>query len=186
MKRQADDYMDTAFKTLGRKGTPLSDSLVDGPPGGLDGFNFDDRGFASTHRLHVYATKHNTHLTLTAPARAKPQYGSVNANAMPEPNKMILSLSAGNIGFKKAGRGSYDAAYQLAAFMFKQIQERGLLRDITTLEVVQRGFGAGREAVQKALMGQEGRLLRSSIKSVTDATRLKFGGPRSPKPRRLG
>lgn len=99
---------------------------------------------------------------------------------------VLLSMSAGNIGFRKAGRGSYDAGYQLAAFILKQIQERGLLRDINTIEVVLRGFGAGREAVSKALLGQEGRMIRNKIVSVKDATRLKFGGTRSPKPRRLG
>lgn len=99
---------------------------------------------------------------------------------------VLLSLSTGNIGFRKAGRGSYDAGYQLAAFILKQIQERGLLRDINRIEVVLRGFGAGREAVSKALLGQEGRLIRNKIVSVKDATRLKFGGTRSPKPRRLG
>ena len=70
--------------------------------------------------------------------------------------------------------------------MLKQVQERGLLRDINKLEVVLRGFGAGREAVTKALMGTEGKMIRNRITAVTDATRLKFGGPRSPKPRRLG
>lgn len=127
--------------------------------------------------------EHNTHLTLTAPEVRK---DSNTVYTAPAPNKLLMSLSAGNIGFRKAGRGSYDAGYQLAAFLLKQIQERGLLRNINDLEVVLRGFGAGREAVTKALLGQEGRLLRGKIKHVTDATRLKFGGPRSPKPRRLG
>lgn len=57
---------------------------------------------------------------------------------------------------------------------------------IATLEVVLRGFGPGREAVTKVLLGSEGRWVRGKIKKVTDATRLKFGGTRSPKPRRLG
>ncbi|KAF1356970.1 hypothetical protein BDV97DRAFT_284422, partial [Delphinella strobiligena] len=131
------------------------------------------------HRIHVYATKHNTHITLTQPPRKDPN----DASKMVD---VLLSMSAGNIGFRKAGRGSYDAGYQLAAFILKQIQERGLLRDINTIEVVLRGFGAGREAVSKALLGPEGRMIRNKIVSVKDATRLKFGGTRSPKPRRLG
>jgi len=139
------------------------------------------------HRLHVYATKHNTHLTLTAPVPRKDSGNdSSNMYKAPEPNKVVMSLAAGNLGFKKAGRGSYDAAYQLTAFVMKQIQERGLLRNIYEMEVVLRGFGAGREAVTKALLGAEGRFVRNKIKAVVDATRLKFGGPRSPKPRRLG
>ncbi|KAK3055085.1 hypothetical protein LTR53_020485, partial [Teratosphaeriaceae sp. CCFEE 6253] len=70
---------------------------------------------------------------------------------------VLLSISSGNIGFRKAGRGSYDAAYQLAAFMIKTIQEKGILAQIRYLEVVLRGFGAGREAVTKVLLGSEGR-----------------------------
>jgi len=131
------------------------------------------------HHFHVYATKHNTHIALTGP----------NKDA-------IISLSAGNIGFRKAQRGTYDAAYQLAAYVMKSIQERGLLRagpddgtggnKIRELEVVLRGFGPGREAVTKALLGTEGRALRSRVVKISDATRLKFGGTRSPNPRRLG
>lgn len=99
---------------------------------------------------------------------------------------VLLSLSSGNIGFRKAGRGSYDAAYQLTAFTLKTMKERGMLRDIKKLEIVMRGFGAGREAVTKAILGAEGRNIRDKISAVLDATRLKIGGTRSPKPRRLG
>lgn len=145
------------------------------------------------HRLHVYATKHNTHITFVQPPRAAAQtassaISSTNASSADQKKviDVLLSLSSGNLGFRKAGRGSYDAAYQLAAFVLKQIQEKGMLRDVNKLEVVLRGFGAGREAVTKALLGSEGRNVRGRITAVVDATRLKFGGPRSPKPRRLG
>ncbi|KAK5006800.1 hypothetical protein LTR28_006064 [Elasticomyces elasticus] len=130
------------------------------------------------HRLHIYATKHNTHITFVQPPKPSP----TTKNDV----DVLLSVSAGNIGFRKAGRGSYDAGYQLGAFVLKQIQERGLMVGVQKLEVVLRGFGAGREAVTKALLGAEGRGLRGRITSVVDATRLKMGGPRSPKPRRLG
>ena len=121
------------------------------------------------YHLHVYSTKHNTHITLTKPNR--------------DP---IISMATGRMGFKKAARGSYDAAYQLGAYVINQIQERGLLRQILELEVVLRGFGAGREAVTKVLLGIEGKSLRDRVVSLSDATRLKFGGTRSKKPRRLG
>ncbi|KAK3672608.1 hypothetical protein LTR78_007420 [Recurvomyces mirabilis] len=143
------------------------------------------------HRLHVYATKHNTHLTLVQPPTPASQTtssvtSSTSASAS-DAKKMVdvlMSVSAGNIGFRKAGRGSYDAAYQLGAFLLKQVQERGI--KVEKLEVVLRGFGAGREAVTKALLGSEGRYLRGRVVGVVDATRLKLGGPRSKKPRRLG
>lgn len=157
------DYLDRLGSSVGGPPKPYDDKqpLVFGP-----------------HRLHVFSTKHNTHLTLTQAPRKDPNTG--------KQVDVLMSLSAGNIGFKKAGRGTYDAAYQLAAFVLKQIQERGLLRDLNDLEVVMRGFGKGREAVAKCLLGSEGYLVRNKIRSIKDSTRLKFGGSRSPKPRRLG
>ncbi|KAF2722823.1 translational machinery component [Polychaeton citri CBS 116435] len=145
------------------------------------------------HRLHIYSTKHNTHITFVQPpksaaATASSGVSGTSASATEQKKQIdvLLSLSAGNIGFKKSGRGSYDAAYQLCAFALKQMQEKGMLRDLHRLEVILRGFGAGREACTKVLLGTEGRAIRRYICAVQDATRLKLGGPRSPKPRRLG
>jgi small subunit ribosomal protein S11 len=125
--------------------------------------------YEEPHHFHVYATKHNTHITLTNPAR--------------DP---IISMACGNIGIRKSHRGLYDSAFQLASYVLTQIKERGIVPQIKGMEVSLRGFGQGREAVTKALLGQEGRLLRNKIVKVSDATRLKFGGTRSPRPRRLG
>ncbi len=97
-----------------------------------------------------------------------------------------MSYSAGNIGFRKAARKHYDSAFQLASYVMGRIQEQGISAQITKLEVSLRGFGAGREAVTKAFLGNEGRFLRGKIVKVSDATRIKFGGTRSKKPRRLG
>lgn len=123
---------------------------------------------SDSHHLHVYATKHNTHLTLTRPNR--------------EP---MLSLSAGNIGFRKSQRGSFDAAYQLASYTMGKMHERGMLINMDKLEIVLRGYGAGREAFQKALLGSEGKGIKGKVTRVTDSTRLKFGGVRSKNVRRL-
>ena len=122
----------------------------------------------ATHHLKVYTHKHNTHISLTKP----------NSDA-------IISISAGNIGFRKGSRGSYDAGYKLAAFVLNQIQSRDLLIKIKSLEVILRGFGAGRNAIVEVLLGNEGRNIRGKVSKVTDATRLKFGGVRSKSPRRL-
>ena len=129
------------------------------------------------HHLHIYATRHNCHITLTAGNR--------------DP---MISVSAGNIGFRKAQRGSYDAAYQLGVYVMGLIKNQAMLDEnyqgkggyIRHLEVVLRSFGPGREAVTKILLGSEGRALRGRIVRVMDGTRLKFGGTRSKKPRRLG
>ena len=124
---------------------------------------------APPHRLHVYSTKHNTHIVVSKPD-----------------GKPALSVSAGQLGLRKAGRGTFDAAFQVSVYVMKRIQEKGLIYQIQRLELVFRGFGQGRRAFTKTLMGVEGRVLRNKITSVADATRLKFGGTRSPKPRRLG
>ncbi len=129
------------------------------------------------HRLHIYSTRHNCHITLAQ--------GNRDA---------LLSVSAGNLGFRKSQRGSYDAAYQLAAFVLSKITSQGMLSEeypgkggpIRSLEIVLRDFGPGREAFTKVFLGSEGRLLRTRVLRVMDSTRLKFGGTRSPKPRRLG
>ncbi|KAI1641074.1 translational machinery component [Biscogniauxia mediterranea] len=126
-------------------------------------------GTREPYHFHIYSHKHNSHITVTRPNR--------------EP---ILSVSAGNIGFRKSKRGSYDAAYQVTAYALDKLNQMGMHHKIDTLEVVLRGFGTGREAATKVLLGNEGRLLRDKIIKTSDATKLKFGGTRSPKPRRLG
>lgn len=128
-----------------------------------------ERQNAELYHFHVYATKHNTHITLTNPKR-----------------NPVLSLSAGNLGFRKANRGTFDAAYQLAIYVLGRMQEQGLTSKIRYMEVMLRGFGVGREAVSKILTGIEGRDMRGSMVRVSDSTRLKFGGTRSRKMRRLG
>jgi len=144
------------------------------------------------YHINVYAHKHNMHITFTDPSR-----------------NPILSLSCGNIGLRHSQRSTYDACFQLAAYTFRKMAEKQwrvggkkmthnpmkTLADIrrpgaqyggTGIEVIFRGFGAGREAFQKALLGTEGRMIKPLIAKVTDSTRLKFGGTRSPKVRRLG
>ncbi|KAI0889368.1 translational machinery component [Annulohypoxylon maeteangense] len=119
--------------------------------------------------FHIYSHKHNAHITVTKPNR-----------------QAIISMSTGNIGFKKSKRSSYDAAYQLTSYVIDKLHQGNWHNTITSMEVVLRGFGAGREAATKVLLGTEGRMLRNKIIMVSDSTRLKFGGTRSPKARRLG
>lgn len=120
------------------------------------------------YHFHIYSHKHNCHVTVTKPNR-----------------DAILSLSNGNLGFKKSQRKHYDAAYQLGAYVIDKLQQQNWHNIIEKMEVSLRGFGPGREAVTKVLLGNEGRLLRDKIVRVSDSTRLKFGGTRSKKPRRL-
>ncbi|KAL5344228.1 hypothetical protein ACLOAV_010798 [Pseudogymnoascus australis] len=139
-------------------------------PAGLSAYNnlSQQQRYEEPHHLHVYSTKHNTHITVTRPNR--------------DP---IISMSAGNLGFKHSQRKHYDTAFQLASYVFGRMRDTGLLPQIKKLEVILRGFGQGREAVTKAILGVEGLPFRGKIVRVTDATRLKFGGTRSPRPKRL-
>jgi small subunit ribosomal protein S11 len=152
----------------------------------------DPESIKGTHSLHVYAHRHNTHITFTHTPKESPTRSSTidTHNVLSQvhvnrESKTLLTLSTGNIGFKKGGRGSYDAAYQLAAYAFKYIQEKGMLAEVAQITVLLRGYGAGREAVTKAILGTEGRSLRGYIRTVVDTTRLKQGGTRGKKPRRL-
>ncbi|KAJ6259031.1 37S ribosomal protein S18 [Drechslerella dactyloides] len=116
--------------------------------------------------LNVYSTKHNTHITFSDARR-----------------NVIATGSTGILGFRKAARHTYDAAYQLASHIFQKIQDKGVVPK--KVEVVLRGFGVGREAVTKALLGKEGRYIKDVVMRVTDGTRTKFGGHRSKNRRRL-
>lgn len=121
------------------------------------------------YHFHIYSHRHNCHVTVTKPNR-----------------DTIVSLSCGNLGFKKSQRKTYDSAYQLGAYVVDKLHQAGWHNKIKKMEVSLRGFGQGREAVTKVLLGTEGRLLRDKIVKVSDSTRLKFGGTRSKRPRRLG
>jgi small subunit ribosomal protein S11 len=120
------------------------------------------------YHFHIYSSKHNTHITCTKPNR--------------DP---IISLSAGNIGFRKSRRGTFDSAYSLTKYVLERLIHTGWPMKMNRLEVVLRGFGQGREAALKVLMSPEGKILRDKIVRVADSTRIKFGGTRSEKPRRL-
>jgi small subunit ribosomal protein S11 len=140
------------------------------------------------HLFSVFATRHNTHINVSKPYEwdAKKSTKENEENEKKHPYNVMMTLSAGNLGFRHSARKHYDSAFQVAAVVMERMQARGLNEGIRRLEVHLRGFGAGREAVTKALLGSEGRLLRHKIVKVADNTRLKFGGTRSKKPRRLG
>ena len=99
------------------------------------------------------------------------------------PRKVKFSLSTGCLGFRKAARGEYEAAFQTSAKVFQMIQDKKLMdKDI---EVVMKDFGKGRAAFIAALNGKEGTQLRKNVVRISDKTALKFGGVRAPRVRRL-
>lgn len=120
------------------------------------------------YHLHIHSHKHNTHVTCTKPNR--------------EP---IISMSAGNIGYRKSRRGLYDSAYSLTKYVLDRLVHTGWPTKMRRVELVLRGYGQGRDAAIKVLMSPEGKIMRDKIVRVADSTRLKFGGTRSKRPRRL-
>jgi small subunit ribosomal protein S11 len=144
--------------------------------------------------LHCLTSHSNTLLTLT--------------NYKHEP---VLWTSGGLCGFKKAARGGYEAGFRSTITMLEKMQRKEaedqalLLKERTEptrvqktaakkrkapfkpreIELVIKEFGLGREAVMKALAGQEGDYYRGIITKVIDATPLKFGGVRARAVRRL-
>lgn len=67
--------------------------------------------------------------------------------------------------------------------MFELIKEKNMLNK--DIEVVMDDFGKGRAAFISALVGKEGASVVKKVVKISDATKLKFGGVRSPKMRRL-
>ncbi|KAF4832522.1 putative 37S ribosomal protein S18 [Colletotrichum tropicale] len=136
--------------------------------GALDNLMEEQEDRLEPFHMHILSHKHNTHVTVTKPDRGA-----------------IISMSTGNIGFKKSKRKSYDAAYQLTKYVLERLSYMGWHKKINKLEVVLRGFGQGRDAAVKVLMAPEGKIWRQKVVRVADSTRLKFGGTRSQKPRRV-
>lgn len=101
------------------------------------------------------------------------------------PHRTKIHVSAGQLGFRKAQRAEYEAGYQVSARMFKLIEERNLLGPNDKIELVLKDFGKGREAFLAALQGKEGSKVKPNIVRISDNTKLRFGGSRPKKLRRL-
>lgn len=133
------------------------------------------------YKLHVFATRNNTILTLThTPGYSSPT--SIADQSSSAPHHPVAWVSAGSAGYKGAARGTYDAAVEASLRMLKKIEELvdppigsgGQRRKVkspppTELEVVWKGFGQGRDAVFRSLMGGEGDKVRYLVSRVTDA-----------------
>ncbi|PWN40824.1 translational machinery component [Ceraceosorus guamensis] len=118
--------------------------------------------------LWVVTTGHgNTKLTLTRP------------NGSP-----LTWTSGGSAGFKKSQRSGYEAGYRASTKMFALIGKNRNKWAVDSVEIVFKGIsGTGRDAFSRALLSQEGAMVRRLAKSVRDATPLKIGGVRPKKQR---
>jgi small subunit ribosomal protein S11 len=120
------------------------------------------------YHLHVYSTRNNTIATFTT------QEGGP-----------IAGWSGGSCGFKKSNRSSYEAGYQCTVRAFEKILDHRNEVGPFSLEIIFKGFGQGREAMQKALLASEGEKIRPFVVRLTDHTPVKIGGTRAKKARRL-
>lgn len=95
----------------------------------------------------------------------------------------VVSMSAGQLGYKHARRRSPEAAYDTTVAAFEKFKETD--REVENVEIILKGFGAGRRGFLSALSGQHGEFLMTRAIRVTDATPLVIGTvPRANKRRR--
>lgn len=143
--------------------------------------------------IHATFSKNNTHLCVTAEMEDANYANNIkNKNVsynqqvlyyLRRPERILFSSSTGDFGFRKAARGEYEAAYQTAAQVFKRMENRRLLN--YPVEIVMLEWGKGRQAFVAALEGKEGNKVRPQVVRLSDHTKIKIGGNRAPKRRRL-
>lgn len=109
--------------------------------------------------VHVKSTFNNTLVTITA------QNGDV-----------LLSGSAGRLGFKGARKGTPFAAMQIGSTLARDMSNLG----IKNLEVNLQGPGSGRESVVRSFQSAG-----MNIMVLRDVTPLPHNGTRAPKKRRV-
>lgn len=144
-------------------------------------------------KIYANFRKHNTLITLVSVAE-DPNFIAKNSSLSYNdlvfyyahlPHMIVLHFSAGLLGYRKAARSEYDAGFQVSTQFFRTIHERRLIAPDDKVEIIFRDFGKGREAFIAALKGREGENIRDNIVRLYDNTRLRFGGVRSKKLRRL-
>ncbi len=89
---------------------------------------------------------------------------------------VIVSSSAGALGFRGAKKGTPYAATKVAEFLGEKAKAMGLQK----VNVLVKGVGASREAAIRSFAGQG-----FDIDVIRDITPIPHNGPRSPKPRRV-
>ena len=108
---------------------------------------------------HVKSSFNNTMVTITTPE-----------------GDVVLSSSAGKLGYKGSRKGTPFAASQVANTLSKDMHTMG----IKTIEINLQGPGAGRDSVVRAFQGSG---LHISV--LRDVTPLPHNGPRAHKKRRV-
>ena len=116
--------------------------------------------------MNCLCSRNNTHITLSNSQR-----------------RVVLTVSGGNVGFKKSKRATYEAAYEMCTRVFKHMTQSNITP--SHLNLTFKDFGQGREAIFQCFLGVDGAPYRAKVRVVRDATKLKFGGVRAPTKRRV-
>ena len=109
--------------------------------------------------LHIQASYNNTRVSLT----------DKNGN-------MVISSSAGALGFKGAKKGTPYAAAKVGEI----IGEKAKMMGVNEVEVSVNGVGAGREAAIRSFA-----TFGIDITAIRDVTPIPHNGVRLPKPRKV-
>lgn len=121
-------------------------------------------------------TKKNKRQLTAAVAHVKSTFNNTLVTITSVEGDVVLSSSAGKLGFKGSRKGTPFAASQIAGGLAKDMQAMG----IKTVEVNLQGPGSGRDSVVRAFQGSG---LHVSV--LRDVTPLPHNGTRPPKKRRV-
>ncbi|KAF9247112.1 mitochondrial ribosomal protein subunit S18 [Melanogaster broomeanus] len=105
-----------------------------------------------------------------------------------KPNGELLSQgwwTGGSCGFKGANRKTHEAGYQCAVRAFKRLEELVEEKGPIALSLQFAGYGKGRDAIQNVFLTSEAEKIRPLVVEVEDRTKIKIGGTRAKKARRI-
>lgn len=113
----------------------------------------------SEGEVHIQSTYNNTMISIT----------DMNGN-------VVMSSSAGSLGFSGAKKGTPYAATKVAEFLSEKSKNAGIQK----FSIFVKGVGAGREAAIRSFVAQG-----FDLGFIRDITPVPHNGPRSKKPRRV-
>ena len=113
----------------------------------------------SEARVYILSTYNNTVISITDPK-----------------GNVLMSSSAGTLGFSGTKKGTPYAATKVAEFL----SEKAKAVSIKTLNIKIKGVGAGRDAALRSFATQG-----FEINSIRDTTPIPHNGPKPSKPRRV-
>lgn len=121
-------------------------------------------------------TKKNKRHVDSVIAHVKSSFNNTLVSITTESGDVLLSGSAGRLGFKGARKGTPFAATQIGTTLAKEMIGLG----VKNVEVNLQGLGSGRDAVVRALQSSG-----LTISLLRDVTPLPHNGTRAPKKRRV-